>query len=96
MAGILKACIGQNRMWDIEGIKTTCLSKYRKVKHHRPPWKLLETKKLKNMYYDLTYAAPIQKGWSFQDAIRFWEEENKRRGGIGAAESTATSAGPDE
>jgi hypothetical protein len=68
----------QNRRFDFQNLSTTCFSKYRKVKHHRPPYELVESKKKDHLNYELRYECPLQKDWTFRDAIRFWEEENLR------------------
>jgi hypothetical protein len=67
-----------NRVWKIERVVTRCFAKYRHLKHHRPPWEKTKSEKMENGLYKLTYAANIQKGWRFADAIRFWENENER------------------
>jgi hypothetical protein len=67
-----------NRVWKIERVVTKCFARYRHLKHHRPPWQRIASKKMENGLYQLTYAAPVQKGWQFADAVRFWGAENAK------------------
>jgi hypothetical protein len=59
----------KNRLFDFKELQTTCLSKYRKVKHHRPPFKLLRRTKLPNGTYHLVYSCDFRQD-TFGDAVR--------------------------
>jgi hypothetical protein len=60
---LLKQNIMQkNKLFEIRGLRTTCLSKYRKVKLNNGILELVSREKMKNNMYKLVYESPFQIG----------------------------------
>lgn len=67
-----------NRMFSIAGLKTTCLSKYRKVKLNNGLLKVTKREKMKNGMYKIVY----ETDWynrTFSDCVKlFLQEQNQK------------------
>ena len=63
-----------NPLVELEGLKTTCLSKYRKVKLNNGVLDIVKKEKLDNGMYRLVYVAKFRND-SYQDCIRRYLEE---------------------
>lgn len=73
---LLKQNIMQkNKLFEIRGLRTTCLSKYRKVKLNNGILELVSREKMKNNMYKLVYETPFVKGKTFQDCVKQYLKE---------------------
>ena len=64
-----------NRIYDLRGLKTTCLSKYRKVKLNNGILKITKKEKMKDGVYKLMY----ETDWhdrNFKDCVNLFLSEN--------------------
>lgn len=77
MKNILRSTASRvNRVYEMKGLKTTCLSKYRKVKSNSGILRVIKSEKMKDGVYKLMYDTPFHK-INFKDCIRIFLEENK-------------------
>jgi hypothetical protein len=75
---LYKTIFKTNRIFHLRGIKTTCLSKYRKVKLNNGLLYIQKREKLKNGLYKILYTADFYED-SYRDCIkRFLKEENEK------------------
>lgn len=73
----LMTSLKTNRMFHIAGLKTTCLSKYRKVKLNNGLLEITKKEKMKNGMYKIVY----ETNWyarTFQDCIKLFLTESKK------------------
>lgn len=64
-----------NRVYQMNGLKTTCLSKYRKVKSNNGLLRVIKSEKMKDGVYKLMYDTPFHK-MNFNDCIKIFLKEH--------------------
>jgi hypothetical protein len=79
-----------NRVYDLKGLKTTCLAKYRHVKLNSKLLKKTHIEKLKNGMYKIQYEAEFRRE-TYNEALRAYlaEFEEMRRTGARGAQGAA-------
>lgn len=77
MKGILRNTASRvNRVYQMNGLKTTCLSKYRKVKSNNGLLRIIKSEKMKDGVYKLMYDTPFHK-INFNECISIFLNESK-------------------
>jgi len=66
-----------NRLFEIKGFKTTCLSKYRKVKLNNGLLTIRDREKLPNGMYKMVYICPFRKEGYDQCVVDYLKELQK-------------------
>ena len=80
---VIDLCGPRNRYFEMNGLRTVCLSKYRKVKHNTGIFDLLEREKLPNGLYKLTYQIDFRPD-TFSDVIaRYLKETAEKKEHLG-------------
>ena len=64
-----------NRVYQMNGLKTTCLSKYRKVKSNNGLLRVIKSEKMKDGVYKLLYDTPFHK-MNFKDCVKIFLKEH--------------------
>ena len=75
-ADILKAMAKTNRFFEINNFKTTCISKYRKVKTNNGLLNIRDREQMKNGMYKIVYTSPIYEK-TINETVREYLQEKK-------------------
>jgi len=78
MEGVLRKDVSKvNRVYDLKGLRTTCLSKYRKVKSNNGILKVEKREKMKDGVYKIMYDTDFHKRNFQQCVVDYLKEENQ-------------------
>lgn len=69
----------KNQLFTLKGLKTTCISKYRKVRLNNGILQIIKREKMKNGNYKIVYRTDFYKGRTFADCIRIFLDENNKK-----------------
>jgi hypothetical protein len=75
---VIGLCGPRNRYFELNGLKTVCISKFRKVKHNTGIFTLQEREKLPNGLYKLTYYTDFRDD-SYSDVVHRYLRETEEK-----------------
>ena len=82
MIGVLRPRMSRiNRVYDLKGIKTTCLSRYKRVKANQGIFKALRREKDENGIYKILYDTDFYDRTFSESIVEFLEEFNQQQNG---------------